>query len=317
MCYSGFITVEGSTPNKSGLYFLDLSGCTISLLEDITKEEQDDYDACFDYLLKTAWRNLLIDTQLKLAERFHIDKKLITRESSEFKAGVNSNTGLAGIKISVTLPKYARIQILSIGVYTEQSYNSPEAEFYIKKDDADGELLSTINSELAEGRDTVEVYEDFEEENIFIGYDPEVLQLRETKNKYYPDSRYINGVDDLSCTFPCWYGGNGSVYQVNGGGLNVKFLVYCSMDKMVCDNLSLFKYALLYRLGVDTMKERITTQSTNKSTVLTVERATELMGIHNEDYQQALNAAIKNIKMTEDPICFLCKQTVSARTNLP
>ncbi len=316
MCQSGFITVDENTPNRSGLYFTDLSGCSVRLLEDITKEDQDDYEACFNYLNKTAWRNLKIDVQLKLAERFHIDKKLVSRETSEFKdTVVESSSELAGIKISVTLPKYAKIQILSIGVFSEQAYQSPEAEFYIYKDDADGELLSTITSELVEGRNTIEVYEDFEEEDIFIGYSPETLELRQTQNKYYPDSRYVDA--DLSCSFPCWYGGEGSVYQINTGGLNVKFLVYCSMDKLICDNLPLFQYALLYRIGVDTMKERITTQVVNRTTVLTAERATELMGIHNEDYQQALNAAIKNIKMTEDPICFLCKRTISARTNLP
>lgn len=316
MCYSGFITVDDSTSNRSGLYFTDLSGCTVRLLEDITKEDQQDYEQCFDYLLKTAWRNLKIDVQLKLAERFHIDKKLISRETSEFKDEVvESGSELAGVKISVTMPKYARLQILSIGVLSEQAYQSPEAEFFIHKDDADGELLSTITSELTEGRNTIEVYEDFEHENIFIGYSPEDLELRQTRNKYYPDN--INSQDDLSCFFPCWYGGEGSVFNVNGGGLNVKFLLYCSMDKLICDNLPLFQYALLYRLGVDTMKERITTQIVNRTTVLTTERATELLGLHNEDYQQALNAAVKNIKITEDPICFLCRKTISARTNLP
>ena len=104
---------------------------------------------------------------------------------------------------------------------------------------------------------------------------------------------------------------------MNGGGLNVKFILYCSIEKFILENLPLFQFALLYRLGVDTMKERLTTQRVNMTTVLTEERAKELLAVHNEDYKAALDAATMSIKMTEDPICFMCKKTVSAKINLP
>lgn len=314
MCFSGYITTDDSTVSKSGLYFTDLTGCTISLLDDLTKEDQADYTECFNYLYKKAQINLKIDVQRKLADRFHIDKKLISRETSEFKEAVNAGNELAGVKISVTLPKYARLQILSIGVYSESANTSPEAEFYIYKDNADGDLLSTVSAELVEGKNTIEVYEDFEEDTLFVAYDPSVLGLRETKNRYYPDNIYIT---EKICNFPCLFGDEGTITQVNSGGLNIKFILYCSMDKFICENLPLFQYALFYRLGVDTMKERVATQRVNKTSVLTPERATELMTLHNEEYMSALDAATMNIKITEDPICFICKSTVRAQTNLP
>lgn len=316
-CFSEYITSENSVVSQSGMYFTDLSGCTISLLDDLTKEDQEDYNECFDYLYKAAQRNLKIDVQKKLANRFHIDKKLITRETSEFKADFNTGSELAGVKIQVSLPKYARIHILSIGVNAETDYTSPEAEFYIYQDNADGDLLSTINAELTEGKNTVEVYEEFETDTLFIAYDPSVLSLKKTKTLYYPLDNGINGWADLACTFPCWYGGEGSVWQINQGGINVKFILYCSMEKVLCENLPLFGSALLYKLGIETMKERITTQRVNKTTVLTAERAVELLKVFTDDYNEALEAATMNLKMTEDPICFLCKRTVSSRTVLP
>ena len=79
MCFSGYITASNDTTSKSGLYFTDLAGCTVSLLDDLTKEDHNDFNDCFDYLYKTAQRNLKIDVQRKLATRFHIDKKLNTR----------------------------------------------------------------------------------------------------------------------------------------------------------------------------------------------------------------------------------------------
>ncbi len=312
-CFDGYITTDNSITSKSGLYFTDLSGCTISLLDDLVKEDHADYQETFDYLLKKAVLNLKIDTQKKLSDRFHIDKKLVTRETSEFLTDYNTGSELAGVQITVTLPKYARLQILSIGVNAENAYTSPEAEFYVYKDDADGELLSTINSELQAGKNTIQVYEEFEENKIFIGYDPSTLSLKQSKNKYYDTDHWY---DDFYCDFPCGYG-EGSVKQINAGGLNVKFVLYCSMEKFICENLPLFQGALLYRIGVDTMKERITTQKINKTTVLTMERAVELMAIHNEDYQAALDSATANIKITEDPICFFCKATIQSKPNLP
>ncbi len=316
-CFSGYITAENSVASKSGMYFTQLSGCTISLLDDLTKEDQTDYNECFDYLYTAAQRNLKVDVQKKLANRFHIDKKLITRETSEFKADFNTGNELAGVKIKVTLPKYARVHILSISMIAEDVSPAPTGEFFIFKDDADGELLATITGEIEAGRNRIDVYEEFEHETLFIAYDPSGLSLKQTKNLYYPLDGGVSGWNDLACTFSCWFGGEGSVYHINGGGLNIKFIVYCSMEKVLCENLPLFGSALLYKLGIETMKERITSQKVNRTTVLTTERAAELLKVFTDDYDEALDAATMNLKMTEDPICFLCKRTVSVRTSLP
>jgi hypothetical protein len=222
---------------------------------------------------------------------------------------------LAGVKISIVLPKYGKVHILSIGINSETIKISPDAEFYVYQKDEDGELLSTINSEISIGKNTVQVYEQFEESELFIGYNPNSLSLKQTQNLYYPRD---SGVGSILCEFPCLFSGEvGSVQQINGGGLNVKFIVECSMDKFICENIPLFQYALWYRIGLETMQERITTQNTNVSSVLTEDRAKELMAVFNEDYKAAMKAATMNIKMTEDPICFICKSTVSSKINLP
>lgn len=318
VCFDGYITIDNSTPSKSGLYLTDLPGLNLSTLEGLVKSDQADYEALFANLYRNAQINLKIDVQKKLANRFHIDKKLITRETSEFKADYNSGAALAGVKLSVSLPKYARLQILSIGVNSENAHNSPEAEFFVYKDNAQGDLLSTISSELNAGKNTVQVYEEFEEEELFIAYNPEDLSLKKTQNRYYHDNIAIKGFSgDQLCGFPCYYGDNGSVQQINGGGLNVKFILYCSMEKFLCENLPLFQYALWYRLGVEIIKERIVSDRVNRFTVLTPEEAEKLMSVVNEDYMSAVEAATMNIKMNEDPVCFICKSTITAKTNLP
>jgi hypothetical protein len=314
MSFSGYITASTDTPSKSGLYFTDLAGCTVRLLDDLTKEDHNDSDDCFEYLYKTAQRNLRIDMQRKLADRFHIDKKLITRETSEYLTDYVSGSN-SGVKIRLSLPKYARIQILSIGV-DAQSAGPLTVNFY--KTDETGDLLGTVTSTLTAGKNTLQLYEEFDggdfssiNQVLFIQYSG--VTLRQTKNRFYPSDDFI---DIYSSNFNCFWG-TGGVQQVNSGGLNVKFIVYCSMERFILENLPLFQFALLNRIGVDTMKERITTQRINKTSVLTEERAKELMTVFNEDYKAALDSATMNIKMQEDPICFMCKNSVSAKTNLP
>lgn len=316
-CFDNYITASEDTVSKSGLYFTDLSACTVSLLDDLTKEDHADWTDCFDYLYRTAQRNLKIDVQRKLADKFHIDKKLITRETSEFLTPYTS--GLSGVKIWVTLPKYARLQIVSIELDSLAAHTAGQILVY--QEDENGRLLSTITENITGGRQVIQMnqLQEFEERHIYIATS---MQVRTTKNKWYADNSYngvVNGLnyDDKFCSWSCWYGGTGSVFQINGGGLNVKFILFCSMEKFICENLPLFQYAILNRLGVDTMKERITTQKVNKTSVLTEDRAKELMEVFNEDYKAALDAATSNLKMTEDPICFMCKASIHAKTNLP
>lgn len=315
MCFSGYITASSSVPSRSGLYFSDLPGCTLNLLDDLVKSDQNDSDECFEYLYNKAQIDFKIDLQRELAGRFHIDRKLLTRETSKFLSDFNTGSELAGVKISIILPKYGKVHILSIGVDSEIAKTSPDIEFYIYQKDLNGELLSTIFAELTAGKNTVQVYEQFEESELFIGYDPASLSLKQTQNLYYPQD---SGLDSILCEFPCLYSGElGSVQQINGGGLNVKFIVECSMDKFICENIPLFQHALWYRLGLATMQERITTANTNVSSVLTEDRAKELIAVFNEDYKAAMKAATMNIRMTEDPICFICKRTVGSKINLP
>lgn len=318
MCFAGYITIDSSTPSKSGLYLIDLPGLNLSTLEGLVKEDQEDYEQLFTNLYRNAQINLKIDIQKKLAARFHIDKKLITRETSEFKSDYNSGSALAGVKISVLLPKYARLQILSIGVNSEQDYGSPEPEFFVYRKDAGGELLQTITSELTTGKNTIQVYQEFEEDELFVAYDPSDVSLKKTQNRYYHDNTLVKGFSgDELCGFSCSHGDEGTIHQINGGGVNVKFIVYCSMEKFLCENLPLFQYALWYRLGVEIIKERIVSDRVNRFTVLTADEAEKLMSVVNEDYMSAVEAATMNIKMNEDPVCFMCKSTITAKTNLP
>lgn len=313
-CYEDYITISSATPSRSKLYVTSLPGVEVNLLEDLKTSDQDDYLAFWDTVYKRAWDNLVADVSNALTDKFFVDLKLLARETSEFLESVNSGSSLAGVRIQVDLPKYARIHIIDVEVHSEADYESPDFEVKIFRDDAQGELLLTASGEVSQGHSVIHIDTDFEACELFVGYDPSQYSIRKTENKHFPLD-WIRW-SKLECVWPCFLG-VGSVKQVNGGGLNVKFLVYCSVEKFVCENLNLFKQAFLWRIGNEIIIERRYGNTVNCFTAMTAERAEELTEFYVNTYQEKLDNAIKGHRITEDPFCFNCKNSVTHKTIVP
>lgn len=316
-CFDDYITIsESIMPSRSGLYATDLPGIDTDMLDSIARSVSEDYSDIWETIYKRARKNLVSDASKNLAEKFFVDLKLISRETSKFKTDTNSNTGLAGVTLEFTLPKYAKIHIISVQVDSLQAYTTPGLELKFYQDDGDGELLDTVTQDVTTGKNTINVDTDFEVDKLFIAYDASTYSLKQTENKYYASG--YNHFDSIICDF-CFWGDNyrGSVVQVNGGGLNVKYLVYCSAEKFVCENIKLFDQAFLYKIGEEITIERRFGERLSRFTILTQERWAELGGFYKAQYQQDLMNVINQSNIPEDQVCFACKNIVRTETFLP
>lgn len=315
-CYDGFIEIDRSITSRSGLYGTDLPGVEISMLEGFTKEDQEDYLELHDMILHRAWTNMVSDISIALQNKFLVDTKILSRETSKFQDTYNTGSSLAGIKFEFDLPRYGRIHVLSVEFFAETAVESPDANIYFYDTDEDGELLYTASPDIVEGRNTIYIDRDFEVDKLFVAYDRALLSSKKTENKYY--RTFYNHFDKVSCIFPCaGIGNQGSVTQVKDGGLNVKFAVVCSVDKFVCDNLNLFKTAFWYRYGVELMDEALLGNKLNRFTTMTAERALDRSGYFGGKYTANIGEAIKSHNIHEDPICFRCKNLVMSKTIIP
>lgn len=314
-CFDNYITINDSTPSRSGLYATDLPGIDTELLDGIARSITEDHDDIWVTIYKRAHRNLVSDVSKNIQDKFYMDLKLLSKETSSFKDTDNGNSGLAGITLEFNLPKYAKLHVLSIGVYSDAAYASSDV-FKIYDTDENGELLETITTAVTTGRNTINVDADFEADKIFIAYNPAIYTFRETENRYFIDS--YNRFDDGICDF-CFYESQytGQIAQVNGGGLNIKFNVYCSVEKFVCENINLFKDAFLYKIGQEITVERRLGERLNKFTVMIQERWDELNEFYTSQYQQDLLDAIRSQNIQEDTLCFYCKNTVYTDIQLP
>ncbi len=317
ICFDDYITIsEDVLPSRSGLYAVDLPGIDTEMLDSIARSVSDDYTDIWETIYKRARKNLVSDVSKNLAEKFFVDLKLITRETSTFKADTNSNSGLAGVTLEFQLPKYARLHIISVQVNSLQAYTTPGLEIRFFEDDEDGEEFDSLTQDVTAGKNTINVDTDFEVDKLFIAYNASTYSLKQTENRFYATP--YNYFDAVTCDF-CFWGGDyrGSVVQVNGGGLNVKYIVYCSAEKFVCENLKLFDQAFLYKIGEEITIERRLGERLNEFTIFTKERWDELANFYKAQYQQDLMNVINQANIPEDQVCFMCKNTVRTETFLP
>lgn len=310
-CFENYIGLHRTLRTSiSGLYVTGLMGVELSVFDSLAKEEQEDFEELWLEVYQRAQINFVTDLTTLLKKKFLISGKIITREASEFLPEFNFGTGDAGLKLTVDLTKYMVIEILNISFIADVAYQSPP--LVIRVYDKDMALLDTISVEAVEGKNVVNYYKQFTDETLFFLYDKDAYDLRSTINRYYNDGRYAK----LECTFPCYYG-EGAIYQQNGGGLNINFVVTCSVEKFLCENLSIFKNALWYKTGVELMRERITSDRVNHYTTLSTERATQLLAEYTSDFDKAAAAAVDTLKIEEDPICFSCKSFATQQNYLP
>lgn len=314
-CFDNYITIsESIAESRSGLYATDLPGIDVEMLNGISRDISEDYSDIWPTIYKRARRNLVQDISKQIQAKFYVDYKLITRETSEFQTAANSGSSLAGVTLEFTIPKYAKLHIISAGVYSASTYAAGDV-IKIYDTDENGELLATINSAVTTGRNTINIDSEFEVDKVFVSYNPATYSFRKTENKYYANNYF----DDVICD-TCFYGDpdfRGIVTQVNEGGLNVKYVVYCSIEKFVCENIKLFEDAFLYKIGHEITVERRLGERLNRFTVMTQERWNELEGFYRAQYETNLMNALKSTNIPEDQICFACKNTVYTDTIIP
>jgi hypothetical protein len=312
-CFDNYINIDESIPSRSGLYADSLPGIDSEMIDGLAKAGKDEDDT-WAVLYKRAYKGLVNEAQKLLSKKFRVDLKLVARETSQFKEGLNAAAGLAGVTIEFDLPKYARIHVINAEVFSDQEYETPDVPFYVYEDDENGELLHEFSGEIVAGRSTVNVDTDFEVNKIFVAYDATNYSFRQTENKRY-STPYITWSCD-QCAFDCG-GYTGKVSQISGGGLNVKYVVYCSIEKFVCENINLFAQALLWKIGVVITEERRYGERLNKFTTMNLTRAEELMEFYREKFGSEITEAIKSQNIREDEFCFPCKHLVSSRSSTP
>lgn len=315
-CFENYITLEGLSPEinpRSGLYVNDLPGVTLAMFSGLMNEDHSDTQEYWDKLYKRSVVNFIDEVSSRMYQEFYVEKVIDSQRSGVFNkpfALNDSSEEQAGVQLELIKTKYSTTEIQAIDIY---SVGSPDPEDVLLQiiDDETEKLLWSKVVNLEEGLNTIDVFESFESKKLRVVYNPSDVASY-TTNRYKDDNHTYTSVK--SCD-PC-VTSDTKITQYNGGGLIVEFTTKCSIEAFICSQISRFKLALWYYIGVELMTDSILSKNVNCFTI-DREDAERQLGLYETEVNKKLDNAIKRLRIKDDLVCFDCKGTVSKVTVLP
>jgi len=305
-CFTNYITlgVLNNSP-RSGLTIEKLPGITSDQVAKLRKFDSLNLTDWYDELYERSVNGLEQDVMEKLSEQFLLDKVVDSQITGQFPDGALTNNTtsetLAGVEIQTTDSKYTLTFLNSVQFNTD-SIPSPNEIDILIHDQVDGRLLETITLTGVQTGDN-ELFFDpdarFNFDKLFIAYRRADYTLKKTERN---EMEWFN----KKSGFP---------REINDGGLIIDYETKCDVQQFICTRLNTFRQALWYRIGIEIMMERLTSQNTN---MFTIDRATATALIE-EVYQPKYDQALKNtkIKVLDDVNCFICRSPVRSVPLLP
>lgn len=315
-CLSNYIGVrqlEGYNDPDSGYFINDLQGISTQQLEDISDTE-DHYEARLGWDDIYARASRLLESDIKTAlkkyfKRYSFIDNGITGQLVDNDALTQSST-YNGVRFNLGYQS----KNLVLNISTFDIYLAEAATFSIYVYDLHtGKRLDEIAYTGVEGLNTFRINKNYavhRHSDVFVCYDASVVStLKMSDYKPLGFTHYVE-VPKTSAVLDD---------NVTGAdtGLSITFNLECSVSNFVCQRIDSFKDAFLYKLGVEFCNERIYSDRINRYTLMDREDATQLRTELEAEYQRLIEAALKDVKVTETDQCFECNKAVNYKPMLP
>jgi hypothetical protein len=311
--YIGVRQLEGYNDPDSGYYINDLQGISTQQLEDISDTE-DHYEARlgWDDIYVRASRLLETDIKKALKKFFkrysYIDNGITGQltDNTTLTQGNNYN----GVRFN--LGYQSKHLVLNISTFDIYLNSAATLDIFIY-DLNTGKKLDEIAYSGVEGLNTFRINKNYavhRYSDIFVCYDAsEVSVLKMTEYKPLGFTNMVE-VSKSSAVID---------NNVSGAdtGISVTFNLECSVSNFVCQRIDSFKDAFLYKLGVEFCNERIYSDRVNRYTLMDREEAEKLRVDFEAQYQDLIEAALKDLEVRESDECFECNKAVNYKMMLP
>jgi hypothetical protein len=321
------IPLEGASP--TGLQAKQLMGLTVNAINELSDSDVMDFNQFYDELYQRAYIALVVDVQKVLTGyyrfpdgtvingKFNINAKGITVITSLFQTGLATANPVISLQGYQSL--YSQIVINHLQFYYSGAALSGNQIINLKITNTQSGIVEVIefDQEVLLGINTIPVFYAINDQYIqhTIELDvPFFAELLSTTQNFYQGGSWV--IPDASCR--CSLGGdNGFITTQVSPGLNLMLTSKCSIDKFIALNSSLFMYQLYYSIGREFMKERIASDRINSYTVISIDRATQLLTAYEKDYIASLDSLRGINQIPEDGECFSCKSVLSVKNLIP
>jgi len=322
------IPLEG--PSITGLQAKDLMGLTVNSINELSDSDSQSFKTFYEELYQRSVRRLEMDVQKMLSGiyrfpdgqallgRFNFNAKFQTVLTSEYVAGEGSDN--PAIQVQSFLSLYSALCINFVEINVLETSPNPQ-DIIVRIDELNTGLFLELPFKqtlaLGTNRFSLSLTLPIRWLNIKISVNivssPSLIKLSNTQQLL---TGYSSFTGKGWCRCQCGSSGYLSTYQL-APGLNVSMTGICSIARFIELNIPLFKYALLYAIGVEFMKDRIATDRINQYTALTIDRSNQLLALYEKDYMLALDTLRDIRSIPEDFDCFECKRSLNTNNLLP
>jgi hypothetical protein len=303
-CLQNFIGVKciGEPTPRSGYYINQLEGLSLRLASDVADSDYLSGVALLKDKIALA-TDLVVSDIAPAALKFFRVNTLV----DSIQAGIFSLTYLIpanverGLQIEVRRSRLLRNRVNKVKIKIQ------EANFAHQFKIVDGSN-ETIYSFVTDSKGEAEVFPNYlsEEAKIFIVMENDFINVNDTDIKEGCGCSSITGRNILV------HGWNGSSTSSSSYGLQVEIAAECSQDQLACIISSRLGFPILYRSGLEIVKEALTTDRLNSVTLLNRERLEILHDLFTKEYESQLRRLIESLPellKRLDDCCINCNQS--------
>ncbi len=303
-CLENFIGVRCLTTNpKSGLWINDLPGINLGYAADIVDRGGSSGLQFLQEKIDYATRLVIQDVVSMSTPFFRVSSIIDQIEGGVFKSVFSSYTGNKGIKFKIGNARLLRIRVNAIKIKTNNPATAINGQIidgnttwsFSTTTDADGyaEYLPQYLSSTKE---------------VIIVIDTTGLSVNKT------DVKAGCGCSSKASKFMTVTGWDGVSNKTANTtyGLVVDATAECNYDEFACLIQSKLPFPILFRAGLEIVKEAITTDRLNSITLLDEDKVNFLLSDFNRDYEKYMKALIDSLPELMkriDDCCIVCTQS--------
>jgi len=290
------------TTSTSGFYVEDLEGINLKMASGIADNRYISGIQLIQAKRDFAAKTIFNDIQGALLPFFRMNSLIDEIKVGHFKTTYLSQSATErGVKIKSRSSRLLKIRIDSITVDIQETLHAGQVKIL------DGSLTTLIDYTTdASGR--AELRPDYVSETN------EVFVVMEDATVTPRDGQIKNGCHCYSRTteFMIGHGWSGGSKSTSSFGLSVNALAQCDNEELVCLISSSLALPLLYKTGIEIVKEWIASDRLNSVTMIDDGTEEFLLDEFERQYKRALKttiATIPSLLSRIDEVCVVCNQS--------
>lgn len=304
-CLEDFIGVKCLTTNpKSGIWINDLPGINLRYAADIVDSDGSSGLQFLKDKIDYATKLVIQELNAIALPYFRLNGLVDQIESGVFKTTYQIYpAGYRGTKIKASRGRLLRIRINSVKLKTNNP--STPVSFQIKDE---------WTTESYTGTTDADGYYEFNPEYLSKGNEVYVLVDNDGNSCNKTELKAGCGCSTKTSKFLTATGWDATINKTANTtfGLVVDATAECSYDEFACMVLSKLSFPILFKAGIEIVKEAVGTDRLNSITLLDTDKANFLLKDFEEQYQRhskILADSMPEMMKRIDDCCIICNQS--------